>query len=134
MIVVNKKPNITHMPHHLGKQPGVFSFIPGKNEIDPKIWAAVKKEAGDERMDAHYNAFLRPIGEDESEQLDDPSKLNADDFIDLIKGTMSLDTLQDYAAAEDARKGSPRKTVIAAITEQAEEIKKIEAKKQENEQ
>ena len=134
MIVVNKKPNITHMPHHLGKQPGVFSFIPGQNVIDPKIWAAIKKEAGDERMEAHYNSFLTAIGETESEHLDDPSKLNADEFIDLIEGAMSLELLEAYAEAEEGRKGDPRKTVMAAIAQQAEKIKEIEAKKQGNEQ
>ena len=134
MIVVNKKPNITHMPYRQGNRPGVFSFVPGQNQIDPEIWAAVKKEAGDKRMKVHYSAILKPIGESEPEQLTDPASLNADEFIDLIGGAMTLELLDNYAQAESSRKGGARKTVMEAIERQAEEIKEIEANKQKNEQ
>jgi hypothetical protein len=125
MIVVNKKPNITHLPYQTGKQKGIFSFAPGQNEIEPAIWQAVKKTAGDERMQAHYSKFLKPIGEEKGVPAD-PATLNADDFIDLINGAMELDLLEQYAKAESARKNGARKSVMEAIEKQSTEIRAIE--------
>lgn len=128
MIVVNKNANITHLPYvHEGSR-GIYSFAPGQNQIDPEVWAAVKKTAG-KRMAAHYNAFLKPINESNPEDEIDLTSLNADDFIDLVQGAMQLDLLTQYAEAESARKGGPRKTVMEAIGRQAEEIQEIEKKK-----
>ena len=134
MIVVNKKPNITHMPYRKGNRPAVFSFVPGQNQIDSETWAAVKKEAGEKRMKAHYSAILKPIGETEPEKLTDPASLNADEFIDLIGGAMTLELLDGYAQAENSRKGGARKTVMEAIERQAEEIREIEENKASNEE
>jgi len=133
MIVVNKKPNITHMPYASGRKKGVFSFIPGQNSIDADVWQAVKKAAGEKRM-AHYGRFLKPIGENASDESVDPAKLNADEFIELIGGAMTLELLDSYAQAENSRKGGARKTVMEAIDKQAEEIRAIEAKKNGREQ
>jgi len=132
MIVVNKKPNITHMPYHQDGRKGVFNFVPGQNEIDPATWAAVKKEAGEKRMALHYSSFLKPVGADAAEEQIDPASLNADEFIDLIQGAMSLDLLTQYAEAETKRRGGPRKTVMDAIEKQAEEIKEIDENKANN--
>ncbi len=130
MIIVNKKPNITHLPYKQDNRSAVFSFVPGQNTIDAQAWQAIKKEAGEKRM-AHYSSFLKPIGEEAAEQQIDPSKLNAEEFIDLIGGAMSLDILSAYAEAENSRKGGPRKTVLEAIERQAAEINEIELKKKE---
>lgn len=125
MIVVNKKPNITHLPYQAGKRKGIFSFSPGQNEIDPTVWQAVKKTAGDERMQAYYAKFLKAIGEEKGVPAD-PATLNADEFIDLINGAMELDLLDQYAKAETSRKGSARKSVMEAIEKQSAEIRAIE--------
>jgi hypothetical protein len=127
MIVINKKPNITHMPFTLDGKKGMYSFSPGQNRIDSRVWAAIKKTAGDKRMQAHYNAFLKPIGGQDQEV--DPAKLNADDFIELIGGAMTLELLDQYATVENSRKGGGRKSVIEAIDKQAAQIRDIEEKK-----
>jgi hypothetical protein len=129
MIVINQKPNITHLPYTRGSRKETFAFVPGQNVISSDVWRAVREEAGDDRMQAHYNTFLKPIGEDDAGQEIDPGTLNADDFIDLIQGAMTLDLLGDYAKAENSRDGGPRKTVMAAIEKQAAEIEEIETKK-----
>ncbi len=133
MIVVNKKANITHMPYVLGKKKGTFSFIPGQNTIDADVWGAVQKEAGEKRM-AHYSTFLKPIGTEEPDVPMEPEKLNADEFIELIEGAMTLELLESYAQAENSRKSGARKTVMEAIERQAEEIRKIEENKEHNEE
>jgi hypothetical protein len=125
MIVVNKKPNITHLPYAAGKRRGVFSFAPGQNQIDPEIWQAVKETAGKKRMQAHYAKFLKPIGE-ETDAPVDPSTLNAEDFIDLIGGAMEPALLDRYAQVENGRRGGPRKTVMEAIERQTAEIRAID--------
>lgn len=125
MIVVNKKPNITHLPYQAGKRKGIFSFAPGQNEIDPAVWQAVKETAGKARMQGHYAKFLKPIGEENQAPVD-PSTLNAEDFIDLISGAMDLALLDRYAQVEKRRKGGPRKTVVEAIDRQIAEIRAID--------
>ena len=131
MIVVNKKPNITHLPYTAGKRKEIFSFAPGQNQIDPEIWQAVKETAGKARMQAHYAKFLKPIGEEIDAPVD-PATLNAEDFIDLISGAMHLDLLEQYARAESSRRGGPRKSVMEAIDKQAAEIRAIEDAKRGN--
>ena len=97
MIVVNEKPNITHLPYEKGKANGVFSFVPGQNRIDPDVWAAVKKTAGKD-MNLHYGKFLKPIGEDTpDEDAPNPGQLSADEAITLIGGAMTLELLTAYA-------------------------------------
>ena len=127
IIVVNDKPNITHMPYADGEQKGVFSFLPGQNRIDPKIWQAVKKDAG-KSMD-HYGTFLKPIGEDAPEEEINIAKLSADDAVTLAGGAMNLALLEVYAADEKKRKGGARKSVMEAIERQTAEIQAIEDKK-----
>jgi hypothetical protein len=125
MIVINKRPNITHLPYTLNGRKGVFPFVPGQNRIEAATWAAVKKAAGEKRMAAYYNSFLTTL---EDGRID-AGELNADEFIDLIQGAMSLDLLEDYAKAESSREGGSRKTVMAAIEKQAAEIEEIETRK-----
>jgi hypothetical protein len=125
MIVVNKKPNLTHLPYAVGKRRGVFSFKPGQNPIDPEIWQAVKETAGKKRMQVHYSHFLKPFGEENDAPVD-PAALNAEDFIDLIGGAMELALLDRYAQVEKSRKGGPRKSVMEAIDKQAAEIRAID--------
>ena len=121
MIVINKKPNITHMPYALDGRKGKFSFAPGRNTIDANVWRAVLKEAGEKRFSAHYGKFLKPIGEDAPEEKIDPSTLNAHDAIDLVNGTMTVELLDQYTAAENDRKSGPRKMVLEAIERQLAE-------------
>lgn len=129
MIVVNKKPNITHMPYRHDGRKGKFSFVPGNNTIDPEVFRAVMKSAGEKRWTDHFGKFLKPIGGDAPEEEIDPAALNADDAIDLIRGTMTVELLDKYAAAENARKGGPRTTVTKAIEQQLAQIEEIESKK-----
>ena len=129
MIVINKKANITHLPYVQDKHKGVFSFRPGQNTIDPEIFTAICEQIGEKRWNAHYAGLLKPITTDRPDDAVDPSDLNADEAVDLIKGAMDLELLNRYLQAENARKGGPRKTVLAAIDQQSEEIAAIEAAK-----
>jgi len=126
MIVINKKPNITHMPYTRNKRSFVQTFVPGQNVIDAETWQAIRKTAGD-RMQVHYDAFLKPIGGQDQDV--DPAKLSAEDFIELIGGAMTLELLDQYLAIENSRKGGARKSVVEAMEKQAAAINEIEARK-----
>lgn len=127
IIVVNEKPNITHLPYAGEAGQGVFSFKPGQNTIEAPVWQAVKKMAG--KSMAHYGTFLKPIGEDAPDKAIDFGRLNADDAIALAGGAMEPALLEGYVQAETSRKGGARKKVMESIEKQAAELRAIEEKK-----
>ena len=132
MIVVNKKPNITHLPYTQDGRKDVFSFKPGQNEVAPEVFSAVCEQIGEKRWKTHYSSFLKPIGGLEPQGAAvDITTLSADDAVDLAAGTMEMARLDAYAAAESSRKAGARKTVLAAIDKQRAEIEAIEKAKAE---
>jgi len=137
-----------------------FDFLPGNNEISPEIWNKIREGLTDEENNeispeiwnkiregltdeekAHYDTFLvviQPttdesgftIGPDEKEI--DILELNVNEATDFIKGTMDIDTLENYLKIEKKRKDiKPRKMVLKAIEEQIGEIQEFEKKRQE---
>ncbi|BBO74405.1 hypothetical protein DSCW_18220 [Desulfosarcina widdelii] len=130
MIVVNTSPTLTHLPWKKGKARGEVSFYPGNNNVDPEIFEAVLKTAGEEDWKHHYGNFLVPVGKPtettETVSLDD---LTAKDFVELVDGTTDVAKLEEYRSFEAS--GSQRKTVLAAIDDQLEKIAEIEKKKAE---
>lgn len=150
MIITNKENGIRSLPYPVEKykddkgkeriRSETFDFLPGNNEISPEVWNKIRENLTDEEK-AHYDTFLiviQPttdetgftVGPDEKEI--DILELNVNQAVDYIKGTMSVDTLENYLKAEKKRKDTkPRKMVIKAIQEQISEIQEFEKKRQE---
>lgn len=150
MIVTNKKAGITGLPYQVEKytdekgkeriRSESFSFLPGNNEISPEIWNKIREGLTDEEK-AYYDTFLiviQPttdesgftIGPDEKEI--DILELNVNEATDFIKGTMDIETLENYRNIEKKRKDvKPRKMVLKAIDEQIAEIQEFDKKRQE---
>jgi len=150
MIVTNKENGIRSLPYQVEKykdekgkertRSETFDFLPGNNEISPEIWNKIREGLSDEKK-AYYDTILvviQPttdesgftIGPDEKEI--DILELNVNEAVDYIKGTMNVETLENYLKAEKKRKDTkPRKMVIKAIQEQISEIQEYEKKRQE---
>jgi len=120
MIVINKSITLTHLPYDNGVRKCVFSFQPGKNEIEDEIFDAVKAEIGEHAWDAYYGDFLTPVGVD-------LSAIAHSDAVKLINGTFDPAKLKEYQTAEEA--GKNRQAILAAIEKQVTAVGEIDKKK-----
>ena len=127
MIIIYDKANTLNLPYT--DESGAVQyvkFVPGKNEVESKIWAAVVKY-NETRME-HYCRFLHAL--DEEAAGDDGinyAALNVKQLSELIENTMDVGELGDIEKAENQRE-KPRKSILKEIDKQIEAISKFEDK------
>ena len=124
MIIIYDKANTLTL-HYVNKDKKVqkLKFVPGKNEVESKIWDAIS-EYNSKNME-HYERYLHPLNEEAAGDGDlDYHALNSREVGELIENTMDVAELEGFRASENTREKGPRATVIKAIDKQ---IKALDA-------
>ncbi len=117
MIVNYGKANRLSLPYKNAQgQNAMHIFVPGKNEVDPVVFDAVKEMQGD-KWD-HYARHMK-IDAVEETRRGSVMDLSAAKFEEVIENTYSVEELENYRTLEEKRpKGNPRKGVLKAIEAQ----------------
>ena len=98
-----------------------LKFVPGKNEIESKIWDAIS-EYNAKNME-HYERYLHPLNEEAAGDGDlDYDALNAREVNELIENTMEVSELEGFRASEKAREKGQRASVLKSIDKQIRAI------------
>lgn len=125
MIIIYDKANTLSLPYvDEAKAVKYVKFVPGKNEVEKKVWDAILEYNGS-RFD-HYGRFLRPLNEEAAGDGEiDYTALSVKELAELIENTMDVDALIAIETAEKLR-DKPRKSVLKDIDKQVEAITKFE--------
>ena len=128
MIIIYDKANTLNLPYvHESGAVKYYKFVPGKNEVEKKVWDAIVEYNGT-RFD-HYGRFLRPLNEEAAGDGDiDYAALKPKELSELIENTFNIDELIIIETAEKGREKGGRKSVLKEIDKQIEIISKEEAK------
>jgi hypothetical protein len=133
MIVIYDKANTCSLPYieGEGKTSGVrfYKFKPGNNNIEPKVWDAIKEEilktGGEEKLE-HYmrNIKLKAM---EGTRRGGVTDLSTEEFLKVIENTMTVPELENYKELEKGKtKGNQNKEVLKAIDAQLKVVKKAD--------
>jgi len=133
MIVIHQKNNLVTLPYIINGKVSTFDFLPGRNQIEAKVFDAIKIY-NKKRFENHYQFILKPFsppGAIKKNDIGDEEiiifKLDAPSFVDLISNTNEIKLLKDYIKSEEKR-DRPRNTILKAIKEKINDIKKFEKK------
>ena len=122
MIIIYDKANTLTL-HYVNEDGKVqkLKFVPGKNEIESKIWDAIS-EYNAKNME-HYERYLHPLNEEAAGDGDlDYHALNAREVNELIENTMEVSELEGFRASEKAREKGQRASVLKSIDKQIRAI------------
>ena len=122
MIIIYDKANTLNLPYSDKNGAVKYKmFVPGRNEVDSKIWDAIK-EYNEKRFD-HYGRFLHALNEEAAgDDGIDYAALNVKDLSELIENTMDIDQLGEIEAAEKSREKGERKSVLKEIEKQIDKL------------
>ena len=127
MIIIYDKANTLNLPYtDENKNVKYYKFVPGRNEVEQKIWDAIVKY--NEVRFEHYGKFLHPLNEEAATDDGlDYDALSAKEVSTLIENTMDISELASLEAAENGR-DKPRKSVLKDIDKQIKAISDFEDK------
>jgi len=115
MLVHNKGKYVRHR--------GTVRVLPGVNDIKEKDWNHFKSHPLNAEL-VKSGEIFELGGESDSEKSEQDyvkiTDLNADEAIDMVADTFSLDLLNEFKADEQADKN--RKTVLEAVDTQIKEL------------
>ena len=100
-------------------------LIPGANDVDPEVWAAMRDMRVIKTM-LKAGDLEEPKTKAEAAPVVDFKKLKASDAVKLVSDTLDVDTLEGWYADED------RKKVAEAIEKQLEKVA-LKSKKEDDE-